>query len=367
VTKELVRQYENRDGSYTSAGRWDALRHEPPLTSTEHPERIKRLESSTNEVIEEEARRFVKDEARLEERERRAAQKARAANEDHAKAKVLLKKAATARERSEQAYEKQHHTAPVYRGFRRYIGPAVVTVLATCADAPLNYEAFSRGGENDYRTWIFTAIVTVIVMMGCHFTGKLLREATSAVSMRIAVSIGAMIFGILLAVSLIRRSVIAANVAQYFPDVEPAVFFLLYLCLQLLVFVIAILLAYRIHCPWLADYEQKWRAEARSNRFETRMCDRVHDAEERRDEATASITKEKHLYHSRDIQCRIRAYRKQSLYNEANEKHRTDLSDGRKPVAYSLPLRLIVPPTLMRIRVELGYRDHDSEKPRLNS
>jgi len=356
-----------RNRRIRSEGRWDARRLNPPITLAEHPEAVKRLRTVANREILTESERYLHEVERLQGRIHKLEENCKAAKEDHDAADKAQKKAAASLERSETAFVRHRRTDPVYRGWRRYIGPAIVTGIATAVDTPLNYEAFSRGGESDPKTMALTVTVTAAVMLGCHTAGKYLREAKSATESRIAAGLGLVLLAILLSVSLIRRSVIAANVAQYFPDVEPMVFFILYVALQLLIFAIAINLAYRIHCPLQANFDEKCRAERRAVRHEKRMCDRVHNAEAEIRTAINRTLKEKLIYVGRDKKLRLAAEESHAVYIEANKENRSDLDDGVQPVAYSLPLQLIIPAPLQAIYAELGYEPNRIHDERLIS
>ena len=245
-------------------------------------------------------------------------------------------------DQSRKAYFGFHRKNPTYSGVWPVIWALLFIMLTVSADYPLNLAAFSQLGEKESVTQMMALVFTVILMQVAHAIGALLRSENPAAGWT-GRFLAAVSLGFIIALSWMRKGTITQMASKTFVALDPTLMFTFYLCLQALIFVLAVVIGYWMYEPMQHDFNKKTRAVRAGKRAERKAQLKEIATGQAAQTAWAGECNSDHVYIHRDQQLRDRCEELRAIYLRANRAARNDLEDGKLPKAYSKPLNLIRP------------------------
>jgi len=344
-TGRMFRRWRNRPSKYREAGRPDGKRGIPHSETDELPERLQQLERFGNQEISHLAEESSKELSALQSSRKTLFEVYGADQKAHGDTVQETSQRQSDLNHSRKAYFAFHRKNPTYSGVWPVILTLVFILFTVAADYPLNLAAFSQLGENESVTQLMALVFTVILMLVAHTTGALFRSDNPAAKWTGRL-LAAVSLGFIIALSWMRKDTITQMASQTFATLDPTFLFIFYLCLQVLIFVLAVVMGYWLHESMQHDFDKKTKAVRGGRKSERKAQLKAIATGQALQRAWDAECNADHVYIHRDQQLRERVEELRTIYLRANRAARIDLEDGKLPKAYSKPLNLIRPQAL---------------------
>lgn len=341
----MLRRWRNRAAKCREDGRLDGKRAIPHVGTEELPERLHQLEGFGNQEISHLAEKSTEKLSRLSTWRKTLVEILGVHRKAHADSTQETTQRQGDQDQARTVFFAFHRRPPTYSGW----WPVVITVgfigLTVSADNPLNLLAFSQLGENEYVTQMVTLVFTIILMLVAHTTGALFRSDNPAAKWT-GRFLGAVSLGFIIALSWMRKDAISHSASLTFIKLDPTFMFVFYLCLQILIFALAVVVGYWLHEPLQHDFNKKAKAVRGARKAERKAQMKTIATGQALQTAWDAECNADHVYVHRDQELRDRVQELRAIYLRANRAVRSDLEDGKLPKAYTKPLNLIRPQAL---------------------
>ena len=341
----MSRRWRNRPSKYREAGKLDGKRGIPHLETDELPERLQQLEKFGNQEISHLAEESSKKRSGLQSLRKTLVELFGADQKAHSEAMQETGQRQTGLNHSGQAYFAIHRKHATHSGIWPKVWMVVFNVFTVAADYPLNLAAFSQLAENESVTQMMALIFSAVLMMVAHVIGALFRSDNPAAKWT-GGFLASVSMGFVVALAWLRKGTIMQVAAQTFTTLDPAFVFVFYVCLQVLIFALAVVIGYALHEPMQADFDKKVKSVKGGKKTERKAHMKMIATGQALQTAVDSERNADHVYVHRDQQLRDRIEELRAIYLRANRAARTDLEDGKLPKAYTKPLTLIRPQAL---------------------
>src|ERR1035437_378671 len=263
----MFRGWRNRPSKHREAGRFDGKRCIPHPETDELPERLQQLERFGNQEISQLAEDHGRKLSALRSARKTFFEVHGADQKSHGDAVQETGQRQSDLEHSRKVYFGFHRKNPTYSGVWPVIWTLLFIVLTVTADYPLNLAAFSQLGENENVTQMMALVFTVILMAVAHIIGALFRSDNPAAHWT-ARFLAAVSLSFIFALSWMRKDTITQMASQAFAMLDPTFLFLFYLCLQVLIFALAVVIGHWLHEQTQNDFNKKTGAVRAGRRAE---------------------------------------------------------------------------------------------------
>ena len=342
---QMIRRWRNRPSKYRDAGHLDGKRGIPHLETDELPERLQQPEKFGNQEISHLAEEISKKVSALQSVCKTLVEHFAADQKAHNDSIQETGQRQGDLDHSRQAYFAIHRRHATHSGIWPKIWMVVFTTFTVTADYPLNLAAFSQLAENESITQVMAFIFTVVLMMVAHTIGALARNDNPAAKWT-GRFLAAISLGFIMTLSWMRQDTITQMAVRTFTKLDPMFVFSFYVCLQLLIFALAVVIGYALHEPLQNDFDNKVKSLRSGKKSERKAQLKMIATGQSLQTALDSKRNADQVYVNRDQQLRDHIDELRTIYLRANRAVRTDLEDGKLPKAYAKPLNLIRPQAL---------------------